>query len=83
MVTFNGAENVRAILREIPEDRLLVETDTPYLAPVPHRGKPNEPAFVVEVAERVARELDWEVARVARQTTLNFFRLFQKAAPRE
>jgi TatD DNase family protein len=57
MVTFPKADNVRDVLATIPRDRLLVETDTPYLAPVPYRGKRNEPAYVVEVADRLAREL--------------------------
>ena len=54
MVTFPAADNVREVLDFVPAERLLMETDTPYLAPVPYRGKPNEPAWVVEVAERVA-----------------------------
>ena len=76
MVTFKKADNVRAPLAFVPADRLLVETDTPYLAPVPHRGKPNEPAYVVEVAERLAQELGSEPGRVAAQTTANFCALF-------
>ena len=79
MVTFPKADNVREVLKEIPLERLLVETDTPYLAPVPYRGKRNEPAYVVEIAERLARELgvDRDVLSVA--TTASFFELFQKA----
>lgn len=80
MVTFNAADNVRDVLPLVPRDRLLVETDTPYLAPVPYRGKPNRPAYVVEVAHRVAEELDLSYAELARITTENFFRLFPKAA---
>jgi TatD DNase family protein len=77
MVTFKKADNIREILAVIPADRLLVETDTPYLAPVPYRGKPNRPAFVVEVAEKVA-QLDGEtVAETVRRTTHNFRRLFR------
>lgn len=76
MVTFKKADNVREPLAFTPKDRLLVETDTPYLAPVPHRGKPNEPAFVVEVALRLAQELGWEPTRVAAQTTANVCDLF-------
>ena len=76
MVTFKKADNVREPLSFTPPDRLLVETDTPYLAPVPHRGKPNEPAFVVEVASRLAAQLGWEPARVAEQTTANVCELF-------
>jgi TatD DNase family protein len=77
MVTFKKADNVREPLAFTPADRLLVETDTPYLAPVPHRGKPNEPAFVVDVAFRLAQELGCEPARVAAQTTANLSDLFR------
>ena len=80
MVTFNAADNVREVLPLVPRDRLLVETDTPYLAPVPYRGKPNRPAYVVEVARRVAEELALSYDELARLTTENFFRLFPKAA---
>ena len=76
MVTFKKADNVREPLAFTPADRLLVETDTPYLAPVPYRGKPNEPAFVVEVGLRLAAELGWEPAALVAQTTANFHRLF-------
>jgi TatD DNase family protein len=79
MVTFRKADNVREVLPLLPPDRLLVETDTPYLAPVPHRGKPNEPAWVVEVAQRLAAELGREPADVAALTSANFFALFPKA----
>lgn len=78
MVTFRAADNVRAVLPHVSIDRLLMETDTPYLAPVPHRGKPNEPAWVVEVAERVAAELDLPVAELGRKTGANFARLFPR-----
>jgi TatD DNase family protein len=80
MVTFKAADNVREVLPEVPADRLLVETDTPYLAPVPYRGKRNEPAYVVEIAERVAEELGWTYDELLVRTTENFFRLFPKAA---
>lgn len=80
MVTFRRADNIREILSRIPEDRLLVETDTPYLAPEPHRGKPNRPAWVVEVAERVAKERGWSLEETRRRTSENFFRLFPRAA---
>jgi TatD DNase family protein len=82
MVTFPKADNVREVLPLVPRERLLVETDTPYLAPVPHRGQRNEPAFVVEVAVRLARELGLEPAELAGLTTANFFRLFSKAKAR-
>lgn len=80
MVTFARAENIRTLLAATPLERVLVETDTPYLAPVPHRGKPNRPAWVVEVLERVARERSLTTAETAAATTGNFFRLFAKAA---
>ena len=79
MVTFPKAGNVREVLPEVARDRLLVETDTPYLAPVPHRGQRNEPAYVREVAERLAQELALTFEELADLTTANFFRLFQKA----
>jgi TatD DNase family protein len=63
----------------VPADRLLVETDTPYLAPVPHRGRANEPAYVVEVARRLAEELGWSMDRVELETTRSFFGLFTRA----
>ncbi|MEM8931478.1 MAG: TatD family hydrolase [Acidobacteriota bacterium] len=80
MVTFKRADNVREVLPLVPEDRLLVETDTPYLAPVPYRGKPNRPAYVVEVLDRVADERGWTVDEAAEKTTESFFGLFSKAA---
>ncbi len=78
MVTFNRAENIRETLRVIPDDRLLIETDSPYLAPVPHRGSPNHPGYLILVAARVAAERGWTVEETARLTTRNgmeFFRL--------
>jgi TatD DNase family protein len=80
IVTFRNAEALRAISRRIPDDRLLVETDAPYLAPVPHRGKRNEPAFVVHTAALVADLRGVEPEALARTTTANFHRLFNKAA---
>ena len=79
IVTFNKAEAVREIARWVPQDRLLVETDAPYLAPVPNRGKRNEPAFVVHTAERVAILKDMSVEALAAATSDNFLRLFTKA----
>jgi TatD DNase family protein len=81
IVTFRNATSVRELARKVPLDRLLIETDSPYLAPVPHRGKPNEPAWVVEVAECIAEERGISVEEVAMQTTANFYRLFKAAAP--
>jgi TatD DNase family protein len=77
MITFKKADNVREPLAFAPPDRLLVETDSPYLAPVPYRGKPNEPAFVVDVALRLATELGIPPARLAKQTTANARELFR------
>jgi TatD DNase family protein len=79
MVTFPRAANVRAALSNIPRDRLLLETDTPYLAPVPHRGERNEPAYVVEIAARLAGELGCEPDEVASVTSANFRRLFRRS----
>ncbi|WP_119458693.1 TatD family hydrolase [Rhodospirillaceae bacterium SYSU D60014] len=79
IVTFKNAEALREIARDVPADRLLVETDSPYLAPMPHRGKRNEPAFVVHTAARVAELRGVTVDELARTTTANFFRLFGKA----
>jgi TatD DNase family protein len=80
MITFPRATNVREVLPHLPPARALVETDTPYLAPVPHRGRPNQPAWVVEVAQCLADHTGETFAAVARQTSENFFRLFPKAA---
>jgi len=80
IVTFKQSDRLRAIAKEIPEDRILVETDAPYLAPVPERGKPNEPAFVVHTAALLAALRGTEPARFAAVTTDNFYRLFRKAA---
>ncbi|MGM0983946.1 MAG: TatD family hydrolase [Pseudomonadota bacterium] len=81
IVTFRNAESLRDLARRLPLDRLLIETDSPYLAPVPHRGKSNEPAWVVEVAECIAVERGISIEEVAAQTTANFYRLFRAAAP--
>jgi len=81
IVTFRNAEALRELARRLPLDRLLIETDSPYLAPVPHRGRPNEPAWVVEVAECIAAARGISVEEVAAQTTANFYRLFRAAAP--
>ena len=79
ILTFKNAEAVRAVARDVPMDRLLVETDAPYLAPVPHRGRCNEPAHVVHTARRLAEIKGLEEAALATATTNNFFRLFSKA----
>ncbi len=81
IVTFKKATELQDIVLDIPLDRLLVETDAPYLAPVPKRGKPNEPAYVRYTAEKVAELKGVSLETVARHTTDNFFRLFSKASP--
>ena len=81
IVTFRNAEELRAIARDVPLDRLLVETDAPYLAPVPYRGKRNEPAFVAATAAAVAMLKDIATEDLAAVTRENFFRLFTKAIP--
>jgi TatD DNase family protein len=78
MITFRAAENIRAAAAGLPLDAMLVETDTPYLAPVPHRGKPCEPAFVVETARKLAEVKATSVEAVAAATTANFDRLFAR-----
>jgi TatD DNase family protein len=79
IVTFRNAEDLRAIVRDVPLDRLLVETDAPYLAPVPYRGRRNEPAYVAATAAAVAALKGVDPAELAAATTDNFFRLFAKA----
>ncbi|MCF6753308.1 TatD family hydrolase [Stutzerimonas degradans] len=79
IVTFRNADALRDVARRIPADRLLVETDAPYLAPVPHRGQPNLPQYVREVAEFLAHWRDVPFERFAEQTTANFRRLFPLA----
>jgi TatD DNase family protein len=79
IVTFKAADSLRAIVRDIPLDRLLVETDAPYLAPVPKRGKTNEPAFVAHTAAKVAELKGVSLGELEAATTDNFFRLFAKA----
>ncbi len=80
ILTFRKSEELRAIARTIPHDRLLVETDAPYLAPMPFRGKRNEPAYVVNTAAVLAETIGVDPAEAARLTTDNFFRLFSKMA---
>ena len=77
IVTFKNAEELREVARKVPLDRLLVETDSPYLAPVPHRGQGNHPAWVRHVAERVALEKKIEIQSLEQTTTDNFRRLFR------
>ena len=81
IVTFKNASELKAVAKMVPLDRLLVETDSPYLAPVPFRGKTNQPAYVLHVAEEIARLRDTPLDTVAQATTENFFRLFNHARP--
>jgi TatD DNase family protein len=80
ILTFKKSEHLRAIAAGVPRDRLLVETDAPYLAPEPHRGRTNEPAYVANTARVLAETIGVEAPEIARITTENFYRLFGKAA---
>jgi TatD DNase family protein len=80
IATFKKSDELRAVLKDVPLDRLLVETDAPYLAPMPHRGKRNEPAFVAHTAAMLAGLKGVSADELARATTDNFFRLFTKAS---
>ena len=79
IVTFKNAAIIKEVARKIPADRMLIETDSPYLAPVPHRGETNQPAFVRHVAEEIARLRDTTLDEIATATTNNFFNLFKVA----
>jgi TatD DNase family protein len=79
IITFRNAENVRAAAKIVPDDRILVETDAPYLAPVPHRGKPCQPAYVADTLKFLAELRGTPEAEMAAITTRNFFDLFQRA----
>jgi len=81
ILAFKKSEELRAIVADLPPERLLVETDAPYLAPPPYRGKRNEPAYVVHTHQVLAEVLGLEVAASAELTTRNFFRLFRKVPP--
>jgi TatD DNase family protein len=81
IVTFKNAQALRAVAAKVPADRLLVETDAPYLAPVPFRGKTNEPAYVRYVAEELAKARGVTFEELAQSTTENFFTLFKEARP--
>lgn len=80
IVTFKNATALKEVARMVPLDRMLIETDSPYLAPVPYRGKTNQPAYVRFVGEEIGRLKSVPVEAVARATTDNFFRLFKDAA---
>ena len=79
IVTFKNAQDLRNIAKDVPVDRILVETDSPFLAPIPNRGKRNEPSFVVDTAAKVAELQDVDKDALSIASTENFFRLFNKA----
>ncbi|MFL0356576.1 TatD family hydrolase [Erythrobacter sp. GH1-10] len=79
IVTFKNAKDLQEAAKSVPDERLLVETDSPFLAPVPHRGRPCEPAYVADTAKFVAELRGTEPERLAEQTTANFAKLFSKA----
>ncbi len=79
IVTFRNAETLRDVARQVPLERMLIETDSPYLAPMPHRGKTNQPAYVRHVAEFIAELRGETLASIADITSANFFRLFKNA----
>ena len=79
IVTFNSAAALREVAKQVPNDRVLIETDSPYLAPVPHRGEKNEPAFVRYVADCLAQQRQTSLESIAETTRDNFFTLFQHA----
>ncbi len=76
-VTYPKATNIQQVAKEAPLDRIFIETDSPYLAPIPHRGKRNEPAFVAETAKFIANLRGVSVEEVGRATTENFYRFFR------
>lgn len=78
IITFRNAEEIREVARFVPSDRYLVETDAPYLAPIPHRGESNEPSFVRHTAEKVAEVRGISLEQLGAETTANFARLFSK-----
>ena len=79
IVTFKNAAVIQEVAKEIPIERILIETDSPYLAPNPHRGKPNEPSYVRYTAEFIAKLRNMPIDDFAEQTTQNFFNLFRGA----
>ncbi|MGH6780040.1 MAG: TatD family hydrolase, partial [Bradyrhizobium sp.] len=78
ILTFKKSDGLRQLAGDLPADRIMVETDSPYLAPGKFRGKRNEPAYVVEVAKVLAEARGVSLEEISRQTTKNFFRLFSK-----
>ena len=81
ILTFKKTDALQAVAAALPLDRLLVETDAPYLAPIPHRGRTNEPSYVVHTAAKLAALRGLTPAEIAEATTRNFHRLFHKATP--
>jgi TatD DNase family protein len=79
IVTFKNALTIKEVAKQIPLDKMLVETDSPYLAPMPYRGKTNQPSYVKHVAEEIARLRGISLEVVSEATTNNFFRLFKHA----
>ncbi len=79
IVTFRNATAIQEVAQRLPLDRMLLETDSPYLAPTPNRGKPNEPAFIVHTAQFIAELRGIDSEQLAAETTANFFRLFKQA----
>jgi TatD DNase family protein len=79
IITFKNAADLREVVKQVPIERMLIETDSPYLAPVPYRGKPNQPIYVQQVAECVAEIKQLSLDEVAAQTTDNYYRCFPKA----
>lgn len=77
IVTFRNAIALKEVARKVPLERMLIETDAPYLAPVPHRGKPNQPGWVRHVADEIARLQGTDMQRIAHETSSNFFKLFR------
>ena len=78
IATFKAAEDVREVIREMPADRIIVETDCPYLAPVPHRGRRNEPAYIPHILAKLAEIRGWSLAEAEARTTAAFFDLFER-----
>ena len=81
IITFKNAADLREVVKQVPLDKLLIETDSPYLAPVPFRGKPNQPIYVAQVAECVAELRGLSLEAIRQQTGENFFRCFPAVMP--